>query len=232
MLRRSTLSILASLFLSSAAQAGVVSLTAPSGLANGTKFRFLFVTAGTINATSSNIATYNTFVNSQAGGATYNGSAVSWAAVGSTTTVNARDNVGGFGSNVAIYLVNGTKIADNMTTGTGGLWSGGILSLAALDISGAQVAGLIWTGSFSNGLSKIQTSGTSGDWTLGASGGTSAFGFNTNTSGGWLDFANTTSTTSNRMYGISQELTVGPVPSPGALALLGAAGLLRRRRRG
>jgi MYXO-CTERM domain-containing protein len=34
------------------------------------------------------------------------------------------------------------------------------------------------------------------------------------------------------MYGISQELTVGPVPSPGALALLGAAGLLRRRRRG
>jgi hypothetical protein len=85
----------------SIAHAEPVSLATPAGLAPGAQFRFLFLTSGTQAATSTDIADYNTFVNSQASGATYEGSVVSWKAVGSTATVNARDNVGGFGGNGA-----------------------------------------------------------------------------------------------------------------------------------
>jgi hypothetical protein len=45
--------------------------------------------------TSTNIADYNSFVQTQASGATYAGATVNWKAVGSTATVDARDNVGG-----------------------------------------------------------------------------------------------------------------------------------------
>lgn len=106
--------------------ASPIALHTPTGLNPGDKFRFIFVTTGTRNATSTDIADYNTFVNTDAGGATYNGSAVTWKAIGSTTTVNARDNVGGFGTNVPVYLVTGTKVANSLTDTAGGLW--GVLS--------------------------------------------------------------------------------------------------------
>lgn len=211
----------------SSALAAPVMLTAPTGLADGTKFRFLFVTTGTITAESSNIDDYNAFVNSQAGGATYNGSVVSWKALGSTTTVDARNNVGGFGSSVAIYLVNGTKIANDMTTSAGGLWGGSVLSGANLNISATTSTGMIWTGSFASGQAKIDQQG---NFALG-SGNTSTFGFNPFTSSTWIDFASTACTATNRMYGVSQELTVGAVPAPGAFAMLGLAGAASKRRR-
>lgn len=67
------------------AEAGIV-LATPSGLAPGDQFRFVFITDGTTTATSSSIATYNNFVNTQAGGATYAGSVVTWEAIGSTVS--------------------------------------------------------------------------------------------------------------------------------------------------
>jgi hypothetical protein len=88
-------------------EAGIV-LTTPTGLSAGDTFRVVFVTDGTTTALSSNIADYNSFVNAQAGGATYNGSVVSWAAIGSTSTVNAIDNVGI--SSAPVYLADGTLV--------------------------------------------------------------------------------------------------------------------------
>jgi hypothetical protein len=55
-----------------------ISLTTPAGLNPGDTFRFVFVTTGTIDAISSDIEVYNRFVNTQAAGATYGGSTVSW----------------------------------------------------------------------------------------------------------------------------------------------------------
>ena len=53
------------------ADAGVM-LQTPPGLNPGDPFRFVFVTAGTRDATSSNIADYDNFVNVEAGGGSHN----------------------------------------------------------------------------------------------------------------------------------------------------------------
>ena len=50
--------------LSTARADAIVSLATPAGLAPGAQFRFLFLTSGTLAATSTDIADYNTFVNS------------------------------------------------------------------------------------------------------------------------------------------------------------------------
>jgi len=123
-------------------------LSAPSGLTEGAKFRFLFITMDTISATSSNIADYNSFVNFEANGASYNGATISWNAVVSTASVNARDNVGGYGSNAAIFLVNGTKIANDMTTvsSSNGLWSSNLLAAPNVRINGRTRDVTRWAG--------------------------------------------------------------------------------------
>jgi hypothetical protein len=94
------------------AQAGPV-LTTPAGLSPGQSFRFAFVTDGITGASSSNIADYNNFVNSQAGGATYNGVVVTWIAIASTSTVNAIDNVGQTAT--PVYLADGTRVTTSTT---------------------------------------------------------------------------------------------------------------------
>jgi hypothetical protein len=101
------------------AEADGLMLTAPSGLAPGTTFRFAFLTTDTIAATSTDIATYNTFVNTEAQGATYNGQTISWAAIVSTSGVSAVDNVGEDSS--PVYLVNGNQVA--MSSDANGLFS-------------------------------------------------------------------------------------------------------------
>ena len=115
-------------------------LSAPSDLAAGSSFRFIFLTSGTTTATSTDISDYNTFVQTQASGATYQGATINWNAIGSTTTVNARDNVGGYGTTVPIYLVTGISIASNLTTSLGGLWSGTISSAANVGINGLTIS--------------------------------------------------------------------------------------------
>ena len=70
------------------ASAGLV-ISTPTRLNPGDHFRILFITSGTTTATSSVISNYDTFVNTDANGATYNGSVISWKAIVSTPTVNA-----------------------------------------------------------------------------------------------------------------------------------------------
>ena len=76
------------------AEAGGIALNTPAGLNPGDSFRFVFVTDGSTTAQSSNISDYDNFVQTQAGGATYNGAVVNWLAIGSTGTVNAIDHIG------------------------------------------------------------------------------------------------------------------------------------------
>jgi hypothetical protein len=114
------------------AQAGGIALSTPAGLSLGESFRFVFVTDGTTVAVSSSIAVYNSFVNAQAGGATYNGSVVNWMAVGSTSSVSAINNVAQ--TTTPVYLADGTLVTPS-TTSTG-LWSGSILNPIDEDLSG------------------------------------------------------------------------------------------------
>jgi hypothetical protein len=122
----------------------------PAGLTPGTHFRFVFVTDGTASATSTNIAFYDTFATNQAGGATYNGSTVTWQAIGSTSTVNAIDHIGQ--TNDAVYLADGSKVTTSTTTT--GLWSGGLLHAINEDQNGTSITpAVIYTGTSSAGFS-------------------------------------------------------------------------------
>ena len=84
----------------------------PSSLAAGAKYRFAFVTSTTRDATSSDIADYDAFVNDAIDAADPSGlGAIDWRAWGSTATVDAIDHLqdptGGWNaSSVPIFLIN------------------------------------------------------------------------------------------------------------------------------
>ena len=88
-------------------------LQTPPGLNPGDPFRFVFVTDGIRDATSTNIADYDSFVNAQAGGATYSGVVVDWLAIGSTDSVDAIDHVGQ--ATAPVYLSDGTLVTTTTT---------------------------------------------------------------------------------------------------------------------
>ncbi|MEI6657932.1 MAG: hypothetical protein WCO76_05285, partial [Planctomycetota bacterium] len=92
--------------------AAPVSINTPAGLNPGDRFRIAFVTgATTTDISSTDITSYNLFVNTAAGGATYNGSAVTFYAIGSTATVNAFDNIRSTTMNDPVYLAGGALVA-------------------------------------------------------------------------------------------------------------------------
>ena len=219
----------------STAHAGTV-LATPAGLNPGDQFRFLFLTSGTQAATSTDIGDYNTFVNSQASGATYQGSVVSWNVVGSTATVNARDNVGGFGTNVPVYLTNGTLLAGDLTTSSSnkGLWSGTLFTAPTIGIDGNSVtSSFAYTGSQPNGTGVTSPSGRQ----LGSE--IVQYGTPTvSTSGVFFSNTSLPGTFALNFYGVSSELTVpngvpeiDPAGMGSVLALVsGTLGLLERKR--
>ena len=220
----------------STAHATPLSLATPAGLNPGDQFRFLFLTSGQRNATSANISDYNTFVNSQALGATYQGSVVNWMAVGSTATVDARDNVGGLDTMVPVYLPNGTKIAGDLTTSTGlnGLWSGSLFTTPTIGIDGNSVTtNFAYTGSQPDGTAFTSPNSRQ----LGSSPVTQYGDPNQIGSGWFFSLTATPNTSLANFYGVSSELTVpnavpeiDPAGLGSVLALVtGTLGLLERK---
>jgi hypothetical protein len=195
------------------AEAGGIALSTPTGLSSGESFRFVFVTDGSVSQNSSNMADYNSFVNAQAGGATYDGSIVTWNAIGSTASVNAIDNIGQ--SAAPVFLADGTLVTSSSTSA--GLWSGSLLNPIDRDLSGELLRGFaIYTGTTTAG---VATGNPLGDF-LGSSGGSSA-----ETNRIWIDSGGVLPSFADlRMYGISQVLTVGSaVPEPSSMLLAGTA---------
>jgi hypothetical protein len=189
------------------AEAGIA-LTTPAGLAAGDQFRFVFVTDDLISPSSSSISDYNKFVTSEAQGATYNGSVVSWFAIGSTASTNAINNIGP--SNTPVYLVDGTQVTTSTTAS--GLWSGSLLHPIDEDITGSSKEFLaIYTGTTASGVASADPLGSFFSVTDGDSGETSAK---------WVDSLALSSFLSERMYGISQVLVaVASVPEPSTLLM-------------
>jgi hypothetical protein len=202
-------------------EAGGIALSTPAGLIPGDSFRFVFLTDGATAATSANIADYNNFVNAQAGGATYNGSVVTWAAIGSTPTVNAIDNVGQ--TNTPVYLADGTLVTTSTTIS--GMWSGGILSPIDEDLSGKLTNpdpyNLVWTGTATIGVGALGEE-------LGNVNNNAIAGAYVFTDGGWVsnqDFVPQAAPMG--LYGISQVLTVqAAAPEPSTLSMAGMATLV------
>ena len=120
----------------------------------GRTFRLLFLTSGTRNAVSSDIADYNAFVQTEAGSGhqAIQSFADQFAALASTAAVDARDNTAttqnAGHSGVPVYWLNGAKLADDYADLYDGGWDSNAIRLQD---GTTLAAALVWTGSTSAG---------------------------------------------------------------------------------
>ena len=100
----------------------------PSDLGTGDQFRLLFLSSTKTEATSADIADYNTFIQNRAaaGHVDLEDYSEGFRAVGCTEDVDARDNTGTntntTGAGVPIYWLNGNKAADDNADFYDGSW--------------------------------------------------------------------------------------------------------------
>ena len=100
----------------------------PTGLSTGDKFRLLFLSSTKRNASSSDIATYNTFIQTRAaaGHTDIRDYSADFRAVGCTADTDARDNTKTTytttDKGVPIYWLNGAKAADQYEDFYDGSW--------------------------------------------------------------------------------------------------------------
>ena len=96
----------------------------PTGLAEGSQFRLLFLSSTKRDATATDIADYNTFVQdrAEAGHTDIQGYSAGFRAVGCTADTDARDNTATTGTGVPIYWLNGAKVADDYADFYDGDW--------------------------------------------------------------------------------------------------------------
>ena len=140
----------------------------PTGLTTGDRFRLLFIPSATTDASSDDIADYNTFVQTAAaaGHADIQDYSESFRMVGSTETVDARDNTATNYTNgprgVPIYWLNGAKLADDYPDFYDGSWDE---EAAGRSETGSEVtltgSSQVWTGSAEDGTKSIAGNNTS-----------------------------------------------------------------------
>ena len=180
----------------------------PSGIARGGQFRLLFITSNTHNAESSAIATYNSFVTNRlrdrrhTGFDRVSGSTDYVRAVGSTSTVDARDNAEMTGTGVPIYWVNGSKVADNYADFFDNSWDDAQNSKNERGRNQNAASG-VFTGSLSDGTASRWPLG-GGDVTIGRPNSSSGSPFGTSI----FNFTRSASDT-GPFYGITRIFTVG-----------------------
>jgi MYXO-CTERM domain-containing protein len=218
------------LFFLAAASAQAALVFAPLtdlGLSPGDTYRYAFVTSTTRDATSTDIADYNAFVQTvgDATGSLFAGSSIAWSAIFSTDSIAAKDNIGGVFSE-PIYSVDGQLIASSSsdlwdgTLQTAINWTENHISLTTADV---------WTSSNWDGTYQPRE-----DYVVyqRIASGTTQF-----TTGAWIAYGGALTILQRNLYAISETLTVpradAPVPPTTALLALGllaAAGLRRRGR--
>ena len=135
----------------------------PADIGPGERFRLIFLSSTKRNAESSDIETYNTFVQNRAanGHANIQDHASRFRVVGCTQAVDARDNTGTNtnGSGVPIYWVGGNKVADERrrtsTTARGTMRSTTGTSWATTPMIPPRLATITWTGCSHDGTESI-----------------------------------------------------------------------------
>ena len=207
-------------------------ITVPVGLAPGSQYRLVFVTAETTyQALDSNIADYNAEVSLEANSVTaLLDLGTTWRVIGSTSSVNAITNIGS-DPNVPIYNLDGLKVANDATTNSGGLFgSFGLFAPIGYNENGATEAGtFVFTGSNADGTTTV-------NGYLGNTASTTIFGGSGSVSGIWIDYSAAAPVNTHALYAISGELTVGgssstPEPTTTATMIMGVAFLYLAARR-
>ncbi|MBX9791349.1 MAG: PEP-CTERM sorting domain-containing protein [Pirellulales bacterium] len=183
----------------------------PAGLAPGSQYQLIFRTFSTTAATSDDIDYYNAFVaNEAASGVPYGLPAgVTWRAIASTPTVNARDNAPWVG--LPVYNTRGELVTAS------DLYGGSLLAPVLYDQLGLPYEVFnapVWTGSDPFGY-RIP------GLTLGDPSGQGAIGAQNLTDGRWLDLYDAGQPSIAAIYALSSPITF--VPEPSSLALVGLA---------
>ena len=137
----------------------------PSGLGDGDSFRLLFIGSSNRDASDSDIAVYNTFIQNLVdtnGHDDIKAHSATFRMLGSTEDVDARDNTGTTGTGVPIYWLNGAKVADDYADFYDGGWDE---EATGARETGASVSILtdwkIWTGSAQDGTEAFHSNNTS-----------------------------------------------------------------------
>lgn len=206
------------------AMAAIVAL--PTGLNPGEQYRLAFVTSGTTDALSTNIAFYNAFVQAAADGSALLALDLEWKAIASTGDTDARDNTDTnpfTSTGVKIFRIDGTLLAVN----NAGLWDPaftGILAPLSFNEDGEehdamnQAARLsAWTGTNIIGVEHITDRGLGNPLPI--------VGAIFQNDARWIARAvpNVRRADFFHMYAISETLTapVNVIPLPAALPLYG-----------
>ena len=202
-------------------------ITVPTDLNPGDHYRLAFVTSTTRDATSTNIADYNSFVAGVAAGQPELAAlGTTWTAIASTATVDARDNTNTNPTlevGVPIYNLGDARIASTNAD----LWDASIDTPIQFDETGTAHTLIAWTGAAVDGTIA---------YPLGASvlgGSTPVFGLGYFADHEWVFWSTASSSTAYSLYAISGMLTVVPEPGTMALGYIGAvalAGCMLRRR--
>lgn len=227
--------------LASVVQTHAAIQTQPTSLNPGDQYRLAFVTSTGGSPSSADIAFYNTFVSNAANSVPALASlGVEWKAIGSTATVNARQNTGtdptpAGPTGVPIFLVDGTLFANNYDD----LWDGSPVgqnlniteSGDPLTVTNHSTSnGWVWTGSDNSGIAYFGPFGGPLGFASNAVVGNSKPNGGVDTSGGadgWMFDTTAHISHTASFYAMSSVLTVPSDPNvvPEATSVLTWLGL-------
>lgn len=213
-------------------QLGILDLEANGGInpatgvawQDGDTYRLVFFTSTTRDATSSDIADYNSFVQNAANGSSLNLASATWKAIASTATANAIDNTSTAPTEadygVSVFLVDGTTL---VATDYRDLWASnaGGFTPVALDnaieknengVFGSNVQ--VYTGTKSD-----QGGVKEGNGLGGASGDPVFYGNNQFKDSRHTKQGSSANTVLRSFYGISEPLQVTAPPAPFRLTI-------------
>lgn len=193
----------------------------------GDQYRLVFITSQTTDATSTDINTYNAFVQNVANAA---GLGTGWKMVGSTATVDARDNTSTNpntdGTGVSFFLTDGVTL---LATDNADLWNGTAAPVNTDEYGQLFSEDRAFTGSEGNGTAM----GGVGDRVLGGSSEDPSrvrTGRNDQAGTGWMRNYNVSASSLQSVFAMSDPLTIQalavPEPSTLALGLFGLLGLV------
>jgi hypothetical protein len=199
-------------------------LFVPAGLAPGDSYQLAFVTSVGTNATSSDINSYNSFVQAAADAAGIGSSeGVTWSAIASTSAINANSNAM---VSTKVFNMGGQEVA----TGYTDFWDGSHTLGVGIDFTehGVGQGGNVWTGSNTDGTG----AGIAGINVLGNA--VANWGEATSSGTNWISRGTQPTSVNYSLYALSETLTV-PVPEPETYAMLLAGlglvgGAVRRRK--
>lgn len=194
-------------------------ITVPTDLNPGDQYRLVFITSGITAASSSSIDDYNAFVDSlaKATGSAVEDLNTTWAIIGSTTSIDARDNThtndAAGDPSVPIYRLDGQRVADSNAD----LWDGSINAAISITEKGGGLSTYTWTGTATNGTKRTP-------YELGSS--STYVGASFTTSSVWISAGYYTDPAVGRpVYAMSGVLTVVPEPASFGVVLLMMVGL-------